>query len=216
MKNQANDPTISMTSVNDIRYGVHTEGLNERASEVISRVRALLRREEGPQRSVDVNELCRASARLLRHDALTRRAEIILTLDPGSPAVIGDSVQLQQVVMNLVLNALDASMSAPSPRVEISTVAGEADVEIAVHDNGPGVPAELQRHLFESFFTTKAHGLGLGLVIVRSILERHSGRVRAENGKTGGAVFRVELARAPHARSGPAEMRPREEVGVRA
>ena len=166
------------------------------ASDIISRVRSLVRREELPQQLVDLNEVCQTSARLLRYEALTRRADITLSLDPHLPAVIGDPIQFQQIVLNLVLNALEASAACIDPRVEISTAARDDEVEIEVRDNGPGLPEDVRGRLFESFFTTKAHGLGLGLAIVRSIAERHHGRVQAENGPRGGAVFRVAVPRA--------------------
>ncbi|HEY4734298.1 MAG TPA: sensor histidine kinase [Gemmatimonadaceae bacterium] len=180
------------------------------ASDIITRVRALVRKEELPQQPVDLNEMCRTSARVLQYDARTRHAKITLSLDPRLPPVTGDPVQFQQVVLNLTLNALDASAATAHPCVDISTVARDGEVEIAVRDNGVGLAENVRQHLFESFFTTKAHGLGLGLPIVQSIVERHHGRVRAENGEQGGAVFRVMVpvrqsprrARAPRLRFG--------------
>lgn len=166
---------------------------NVLASDIITRVRALVRREELPPQLVDLNEICRTSARLFQHDAATRHAEITTAFDPRLPSVTGDPVQLQQVVLNLLVNALDASAASTTPHVSISTVALGEEVEVAVRDNGPGLTADVQHRLFESFFTTKPHGLGLGLPIVQSIVERHHGRVRAENADEGGAIFRVML-----------------------
>ena len=96
-------------------------------------------------------------------------------------------------MLNLIVNALEASVASTNPQVVVSTVARGEEVEVAVRDNGPGLPEDVQQHLFESFFTTKSQGLGLGLAIVQSIVERHHGRVRAENGEQGGAIFRVVL-----------------------
>jgi signal transduction histidine kinase len=175
---------------------------NTLASDIITRVRALVRREETPQRLVDLNETCRTSARLLLYDAQTRRATITLSLDPHLPAVTGDPIQFQQVVLNLMMNALDASAAAANPHVAVGTRASGDQIEIEVRDNGQGFQDDVAQHLFESFFTTKPQGLGLGLVIVQSIVERYRGRVRAENGRDGGAVFRVVL--------------PRSDMGVRA
>lgn len=178
---------------------------NVLASDIITRVRALVRREELPPQLVDLNEVCKMSARLIQYDATTRHAEITLALDPTLPAVTGDPVQLQQVVLNLVVNALDASAASTPPRVTISTVALGAEVEVVVRDNGPGLTAEVQHHLFESFFTTKPNGLGLGLPIVQSIVDRHHGRVRAENADEGGAIFRVTMPGTRSATVIPAE-----------
>ena len=177
------------------------------ASDIITRVRALVRREELPQQPVDLNEICRTSARLVQYDALTRHAEITLALDPGLPTVTGDPVQLQQVVLNLIVNALDASAGSTNPQVTISTVARGEDAEVAVRDNGPGLTEDVRQHIFESFFTTKPHGLGLGLPIVQSIIERYHGRVRAENAEAGGAVFRVVVPGTRRPRESPSELR---------
>jgi len=166
---------------------------NELASDIITRVRALVRREELPPQPVDLNEICRTSARVLQYDVVARQADITFALDPRQPTVTGDPVQLQQVVLNLLVNALDACAASTTPRVTISTGVRDEEAEVAVRDNGPGLTADVQQHLFESFFTTKPHGLGLGLPIVQSIIERHHGRVKAENAEDGGAIFRVTM-----------------------
>jgi signal transduction histidine kinase len=175
------------------------------ASDIISRVRALARDEDLPQRSVDLNEVCLTAARLLNSEAIARHAELELSLDPRLPAIVGDATQLQQVVLNLALNALDVSAASNKPRVTITTVGRNDEVEIAVHDSGPGIPADVQQHLFQSFFTTKPAGLGLGLAIVRSIVERHQGKVRADNSDDGGAIFRVVMPRHNRIRSADAD-----------
>jgi len=166
---------------------------NVLASDIITRVRALVRREELRPQAVDLNEICRTSARVLHYDLVARQADITFALDPRQPTVTGDPVQLQQVVLNLLVNALDAAAASTTPQVTISTEVRGEEVEVAVRDNGPGLTSDVQQHLFESFFTTKPQGLGLGLPIVQSIVERHHGRVRAENADEGGAIFRVTL-----------------------
>ena len=176
---------------------------NTLASDIITRVRALARRDALPEQPVDLNEVIRASARLLQFESATRRADIVLTLDPHLHAVTGDPVQLQQIVLNLTLNALEACAASPTPRVEVSTFGRDAGIEVTVRDNGPGLSQGIRLHLFESFFTTKEAGLGLGLAIVHSIVERHHGRILAENGEQGGAVFRVIL---PCTRNSPADV----------
>ncbi|MGH7679987.1 MAG: sensor histidine kinase [Gemmatimonadaceae bacterium] len=168
---------------------------DQRAVEVVQSVRRLLRKDETfAVKRVDLNEVCREAIPLLQHDAKRRGTRMDLSLTATPAAVMGDPVQLQQVVINLILNAIDAAaMSIGERFVGVETaVAGNA-VELAVRDSGPGIPPEVEGHLFESFFSTKTGGLGLGLVIVRSIVERHSGRVSVENHASGGAVFRVRL-----------------------
>jgi signal transduction histidine kinase len=165
-----------------------------RAAEIIDRTRMLLRNEVPKSAEVDINEVCRQAVQMLARNAIHRRADLTLSLDARASSVIGDPVQLQQVVLNLVLNSLEAMSTSLDPRsVTVCTRENDEEVEVSVHDTGPGLPPDVQRHLFESFYSTKAQGLGMGLVIVRSIVERHHGRVSATNGEAGGAVFRVVL-----------------------
>jgi C4-dicarboxylate-specific signal transduction histidine kinase len=165
-----------------------------RAVELIEGVRKLLRKEDSPSTTVDLNGVCRDALRMLQHDAVLRGARLELVLAEESPLVMGDRVQLQQVVLNLALNALESvSVSAGERSVIIVTESAADRAELVVYDTGPGIPTDVQPRLFESFFSTKAGGLGLGLVIVRSIVERHNGRIRVENRPSGGALFRVRF-----------------------
>jgi signal transduction histidine kinase len=177
-----------------------------RAVEVIESVRKLLRRDQSlVVTTVDLNQLCREVVRILHNDAVRRNATLELSLDAVSPTVTGDPVQLQQVVLNLVVNGLEAASTSETNRsVVVHTESREDQVEMRVHDSGPGIPATVQPHLFESFFSTKSGGLGLGLVIARSIIERHSGRIGVENHPSGGAVFRIQLPKTPSSGSLPA------------
>jgi signal transduction histidine kinase len=173
-----------------------------RAAEIIDRTRMLLRNEMPKSAEVDINEVCRQAVQMLARNAIHRQTDLTLSLDARASSVVGDPVQLQQVVLNLVLNSIEAmSTSLDARSVTVCTRENEEEVEISVHDSGPGLPPDVQRHLFESFYSTKEQGLGMGLVIVRSIVERHHGRVSATNGDRGGAVFRVvlpkSLARVP-------------------
>jgi C4-dicarboxylate-specific signal transduction histidine kinase len=167
-----------------------------RAVEVLDRIRALVRKDDPIVASVDLNEVCARSSELLMYDAVQRGVQLRLSLQPDLPPVIGDSVQLQQVVMNLVLNAMDAAQASPRTRDVVlgtsATRSGE-EVEIFVRDTGPGLTSEAQLRAFEPFYSTKTQGLGMGLAIVRTIVERHRGRVHAENVNEGGALFRVAL-----------------------
>ena len=165
-----------------------------RAAEIIDRTRMLLRNEAPKSADVDINDVCRQAVQMLARNAVHRQTDLTLSLQARVSSVVGDPVQLQQVVLNLVLNAIEAMSTSLDPRsVTVCTRESDEEVEISVHDSGPGLPPEVQRHLFESFYSTKEQGLGMGLVIVRSIVERHHGRVSASNGERGGAVFRVGL-----------------------
>jgi Histidine kinase-, DNA gyrase B-, and HSP90-like ATPase len=109
------------------------------------------------------------------------------------PVVLGDEIHLQQLLLNLILNGMEA-MSESNRRLKICTAYdGKAKVEIAVEDSGPGIPSDRLPRLFDSFFTTKTHGMGLGLSIARSIVEAHGGLIWAENNSSGGACFRFTL-----------------------
>ena len=165
-----------------------------RAAEVIDHYRTLLRKQDPISTAVDLNAVCRNTAKLVEHEVTGRRARLVLRLDPDVPPVRGDPVQLQQVLINLTLNALDAVSASTSEReAAISTVRSNGDVEVHVSDTGPGLAPAVQQRLFEPFFSTKPHGLGMGLTIVRSIVERHNGILHAENRPVGGALFTVTL-----------------------
>jgi signal transduction histidine kinase len=146
---------------------------------------------------VQLNAVCLDSVRLLRHEARARKTDLALSLAPELPTVTGDPVQLQQVVLNLIANALDAAAVSASPRIVVATHDRGGTVEVSVSDNGRGLADNVRHRLFESFFTTKPQGLGLGLAIVKSTVERHRGKVWAENDTRGGAVFRATFPAAP-------------------
>ena len=169
-----------------------------RAVEVIESVRGLLRKDESVLvTTFDLNQICVQTVRLLENDAARRKTPVELSLASTPLMVRGDPVQLQQVVLNLVLNGLDAASLSTSDRFVIVQTESRADyVEVVVRDSGPGLTPTVRPHLFEPFFSTKEAGLGLGLVIVRSIVTRHSGQVRAENHPAGGAAFAIRLPRA--------------------
>jgi signal transduction histidine kinase len=166
---------------------------NARAVEVIEHIRMLLRRDTAVSAPVSLNDVCRNAAKLLKGAAETTEVVVDLTLADDLPSVHGDAVQLQQVAMNLTLNAIEAAASGRERRVVLATTARDAAVELSVRDSGPGLSAEAQQRLFESFFSTKQSGLGMGLTLVRQIVERHHGTVHAHNAPGGGALFRVTL-----------------------
>jgi signal transduction histidine kinase len=165
-----------------------------RASEVISRIRALLQKGAPERVELDINQVIEEVAVLLR-DELTRN-HVSLRTDLGAdlPRVSGDRVQLQQVVINLVMNGIEAMRSlAHLPReLFIKSARNHNAVLIQVQDSGEGLDPQQAEHIFEPFFTTKPEGIGMGLSISRSIVESHGGRLWAESSSKG-ALFQFTL-----------------------
>ena len=171
-----------------------------RASEVVKRIRNLVKKETTVLMRVDLNSLAGDAVKLVQGDAVARNARIQLDLDAGLPPVLGDPVQLQQVVINLLVNALDAVDRAESASRLIKVKTGNENAGcamISVSDTGVGIDSETAKHLFEPFFTTKSQGMGLGLSISRSIVEAHGGTIRASASNDGGASFLVSLPTVP-------------------
>jgi signal transduction histidine kinase len=169
---------------------------DDRATRIVDRARAMLKKQDIDKRPLDVFAVVRESVAFVAHDAAARRVQIDCRLPSAPCFVLGDQVMLQQVVVNLVLNAFDAMAEADTQsdrRVLIEAIRGPAIVEISVRDSGPGVPAHLSGRLFEPFVTTKPNGLGLGLSIVSSIVAAHGGTIGSHNAAEGGAVFSITL-----------------------
>jgi PAS domain S-box-containing protein len=165
-----------------------------RAAEVIQRLRSMLARGEIQPRPVDLNQVVREVLALARSDLITRNVSVITQLDPQAALVLADPVQLQQVLLNLIVNACEAMAGAPPSerQLTISTSPLEEGraIQCSVADRGCGIrPGDAER-IFQPFVTTKRQGLGLGLAICRSIVEAHGGRLWAENTADRGAVFR--------------------------
>ncbi|HEY0663779.1 MAG TPA: ATP-binding protein, partial [Thiobacillaceae bacterium] len=174
------------------------EAINDqakRASEVVRRVRHFVKKGEFQFGPVDVNQIARETAALLEHVARSRAIEFVQELAEGLPAVRGERVLLEQVVFNLVHNAMDAVLSrSGGRRVTVKTFSDAQLVYVEVSDNGPGVDPAIGAHIFDSFVTSKQGGLGMGLAISRSIVEAHGGTLRYATHPEGGAVFTVSLA----------------------
>ena len=166
-----------------------------RAGEVIRRMRSLLRKQELVMEPFDLNRAIGDVLELVRTD-LSRRGVEVTTKFAMIPIVHGDQVHVQQVVMNLVLNSLEVMTENVASKRGIDIVTGRTDdgqIEVTFADTGPGIHPQHLARLFDSFFTTKQNGMGLGLSIARSIVEAHGGRIWAENGAEGGAVFHFSI-----------------------
>jgi PAS domain S-box-containing protein len=168
---------------------------DKRAGMVIHRLRELLKKSSAVLQPLDLNEVTREVLDLTHSDLLLRRMPITTALSPGIPPVLGDRVQLQQVILNLLINACDAMSSVdPAEReLKLTTVADDECVQIAISDRGVGIPEGALDSVFDPFVTHRADGLGLGLAISRSIVVAHRGRIQAENNADRGATFRCFL-----------------------
>jgi len=165
-----------------------------RASAVVSRVRALFRNETPIRVSTDMNRLIAELARLLRDEAIAHNTSIRLALAESLPNVEVDPVQIQQVLFNLAMNAMDSMCGEKEPHeLTIRSESRAGEILITVADNGPGLTPEATVRMFEPFFTTKPHGTGMGLSICRSIVEAHEGKIWAANGPGGGAEFHFSI-----------------------
>ena len=167
-----------------------------RAGTVVSRIRALFKKEQPIKNWVDINEVIRELIQLLRHEAVSRRTSIASELRDQLPRLKADRVQLQQVLLNLVMNAMDAMTEADGKQrqIVISTcMKDEGVILVTVEDSGKGLPPEMIDRIFEPFFTTKPNGIGLGLSISRSIIEAHEGRLWVSPNPSGGAIFQFTL-----------------------
>jgi C4-dicarboxylate-specific signal transduction histidine kinase len=167
-----------------------------RASEVIARIRALLRKGESVARRLDCNDFLREIVALTQSEVARRGATLQTDLSADLPAVTGDRVQLQQVLLNLIMNALDA-MSARTEGARIVRIRSNAlepkAILVAVEDSGVGLDPDQTARLFDAFYTTKSEGLGMGLSISRSIVEAHGGKLWASANKGPGATFQFTL-----------------------
>jgi len=186
-------PAPNLSEVREILADIRRD--DTRASEVIQRMRGFLRRAPFEDRIIDLNDTMRQVFDFLAVQASARN--VILCLEPSREPlqVRGDPVQLQQVIMNLVVNSMDAMAELSNGRGVIGRTAinGGSSAVVSISDSGPGIPAEKLNKVFDPFFTTKTQGMGIGLSISRTTCRRIKGRIWAENQKEGGAVFRLSL-----------------------
>ena len=192
-------------TMDEILSDIESDGVQ--ATQIIDRHRTMLRGHQLDQKSIDLHAVIHESLALVAHDMRARQIEARVNLASNPCIVTGDQVLLQQVLVNLVMNAMDAMAETPPTRrrVTITTEVRAADVDVSVRDTGTGLPPQINGTLFTPFVTTKAYGLGIGLAITRTIVDAHGGTIDAHNNPEGGATFTVTLHRsaAPKTLSGP-------------
>jgi PAS domain S-box-containing protein len=169
---------------------IYSDG--QRAGDIIRRIRDPLRRGTPTQESLDVNSLIREIYRLLQKKAALVGVTIDLKLDPGLSPVRGDRTQILQVILNLMVNAIDSLQGLRDRRLWIemrSSIHNDKFIRVEINDSGPGIHEAVRKHLFEPFFSTKPDGLGLGLSICQNLIESHGGQIWQENRAEGGSRF---------------------------
>ena len=188
-----NSPAPNLSEVKEILADIRRDDI--RASEVIHRMRGFLRRAPFEDKAIDLNDTVRKVFDFLAAQAAARN--VTLYFEPSGEAlqVRGDQVQIQQVIMNLVVNSMDAMAAIPNGRSVIgrTELNGGSSAVVSILDSGPGIPDEKLNEIFDPFFTTKKQGMGIGLSISRTIVQAHKGRIWAENQREGGAVFHLSL-----------------------
>lgn len=189
----AADP-IDLPEVREILNDIVQD--NYRASEVIRRIRAVVKKGDLEVIPLDLASVVHEVVKLVRSDAIVRSIRVTLDIESNLPSVLGDKVQLQQVMLNLLLNAFDAMSNVVSDERVVAVTARVVEhdmVRIGVRDQGHGLTADKLDKIFKPFFTSKPQGLGLGLSISQSIIDMHHGRLWAENNSNGGATFHILL-----------------------
>jgi len=165
---------------------------DKRAGEVIRRLRMMLKKEEHNRESFDPNSVIEEALDLVRSEVILRNVSLEKDLEPGLGAVHGDPIQIQQVVLNLLMNALDAVQEQPVDVRDViisSRWEGDDRITVCVRDSGTGIDPGKLEAIFDPFYTTKHKGLGLVLSLCRAIIEAHGGKLWAENQPDGGATF---------------------------
>lgn len=190
-------PAANLPDLEEMREAVSdiTES-GRRASEVIARIRTMLRKGEAVRARLDVNEIIHQVVSLMRNEALKRNVSLNMNLAPDLPAVFGDRVQLQQVILNLIINGFDAMNDVESEKRELricSSLSEYDTVLVKVSDTGIGIDQINSQKIFDAFYTTKPHGLGMGLSICQTIIGAHGGRLWAGNDPGSGATFQFSL-----------------------
>lgn len=166
----------------------------QRAGDIIRRLRSFVARGESERLPEDMNDVVREACALALVGARSDGIDVDMDMDESLPPVLIDRVQIQQVLVNLVRNSVDAMMDQDERAISVRTVCNGADtIEVAIADNGPGLTPDIAAHLFEPFNTSKPDGMGIGLTVCRSIIDEHGGRIWSTPGDGGGAVFRFTV-----------------------
>jgi len=186
-------PSPDIAELNEIVDDIVRD--DRRASEVIRRTRSLLTRAPFELKRTDLNDVARETAEFLSALAIARKVELTSFLTQNALPILGDRVQLQQVILNLAVNGIDAMKDTPGENriISIRTSRVGKFAELSVSDRGPGIPEDRLKGIFEPFFTSKAEGMGMGLSIARTIIEAHEGLIWAKNRDHGGASLRIKL-----------------------
>jgi len=181
-----------------------------RAVQIIHRMRALIKRHKPEVRALTLGDVIQEVILLARSEARAKCVSLECCIESSLPPVLGDRVQISQVLLNLIMNGIQATQSnAARPRtISIEARIDGEHVAIAVRDSGPGVPAERMKRVFEPFYSTKPEGMGMGLAICRTIIEAHNGRIWVEQSQGGGATFLFTIPQAPEPAISPDGWRP--------
>lgn len=183
--------TISPEQINETLVKIARQA--QRAASVIQRVREFVRRSTPEQREVTVNAILTEALGLAEIAAKRHGVNISIQVQPTMPTIFADSILIEQVLLNLLKNAIDAMREMSRPALTLSVASRDNFVEFAVADQGPGLPQDMRERVFEPFFTTKPEGMGMGLNICRSVIESHGGRLWVEANEPRGCVFRFTL-----------------------
>jgi signal transduction histidine kinase len=188
-----NSRSATPESILEVLADIREDGVL--ASQIIERHRAMLRSRELQKTPVDIESVIEDALSLVAHELRERQINVTVRRHPAPCVIEGDAVLLQQVLVNLVVNAMDAMTGLPEERRQliVSTEKKRDEVEIRVQDSGPGLSAEIIGKVFAPFVTTKAHGIGIGLPIARNIVEAHRGSISVSNNPEGGATFAITL-----------------------
>src|SRR5437763_6944240 len=193
---------VDLHELRDLLADIMADG--RRAGDVIRGIQSMVKKGAPERGQIVLNDLVLNVVRMVNPDAVLHSCELQTLLDPNLPTIEADPIQLQQVLINLVINAFDAMRNTPLSRRKVVVTTernGDDTVCTSVRDYGVGIPEEARDRIFDHYFTTKANGLGMGLGIVRSIVESHAGTVAAENVEGGGARFHFTIPVNPAALS---------------